>query len=124
VVDGVYAVSDLFVNMYLIKTSENYIAIDAGFRSGIVAKRLKNLDIYSDRIVTVFLTHSHFDHIEALSLFNYADIYISSEKKKYVDQGKADLGGLKKEMDIKYILLNDNQVIDIKGIKIKAIINS
>ncbi len=122
VVDGVFAVSDLFVNMYLINTGENYIAIDAGFRSGTVAKRLKNLNIDSDSIVAVLLTHSHFDHIAALSLFKNANIYISSEEKEYVDQGKAGLGGLKKGMGIKYILLNDKQIVEIKGIKIKGIL--
>ncbi len=122
VVERVYSISDLFVNMYLMKTGENYIAIDTGFRLGTVTKRLKDLKIDADRVIAVFITHSHFDHIAAMSLFKNANIYLSSEEKRFVDEGKAGLGSLKKEMITDYIFLNDQQIIEREGLQIKAIL--
>ena len=122
VVDGIYSISDLFVNMYLVKTVDQYIAVDAGFRSRHIEKQLKKIDIHPDRVVAVLITHSHFDHIGALSLFKKATIYLSSKEKEFVDQGRAGLGGLKKDTDYQYVLLDDNQTINIHGVKIETIL--
>ena len=43
VIEGIYAIHDSYVNMYLIKDSNQYIAIDAGNDKENIAKGLKEL---------------------------------------------------------------------------------
>ena len=81
VVVDVFSIKDSFVNMFLIKDSDNYIAIDAGNDSKAIETELKKLNINSDKIIAVFLTHTDRDHVSALSLFKNAKVYFSRKEE-------------------------------------------
>ena len=80
IIPGIFAVSNDSVNFFLIKTGDKYIAIDAGANKGKTEKELKKLGISSDDVAGVYLTHSHYDHIGALSLFRNAIFFTGNEK--------------------------------------------
>ncbi len=108
-----YMMQRLNVNMYLIKTGEHYIIVDAGVNMKQVKKGVKKLQINPDKVVAVFITHSHFDHIASLSMFKNAVLYASETETnsfiKYLENNK-------------YQLLKDKQEIKISGLKIKCIL--
>ena len=107
--------------IYLIKTEKQLILVDAGCETmpgfdmrdfiGPV-KALEKIDIKPDDITDVIITHSHHDHIECVSRFKNAVIYIQRDE---YESGK---GYLAEGMNIK--LFDDEiQVSDsVKAVKI------
>ena len=83
--------------VYLIQTEGRNILVDAGcdtmpgfvmkdFRSP--ADVLRDLEIDADTVTDVIITHAHHDHIEAVTHFKNAVLYITEEEyadgKKYI----------------------------------------
>lgn len=107
--------------IYLIKTQNRLILADAGCETmpgfemcdfiGPV-KALEKLDIKPEDITDVIITHAHHDHIECVSSFKNAAVYIQRDE---YESGK---GYLAEGMDIK--LFNDEVQIcyGVKAIKI------
>lgn len=77
-----YAIKDEFVNMYLIKDSLGYIAIDAGKDIKVIETELKKLNIKPEEVIAVFLTHSDMDHVAGLPLFTNAKLYMARNEEK------------------------------------------
>ena len=91
VIPGIYAVRNDIVNIYLIQSGDKYIAIDAGMNEAQTREGLDVLGISSDDIIAVLLTHTHFDHIGALSIFDNATVYASPDAKpNMADQTVSD----------------------------------
>ena len=78
----VFAVKDSFVNMYLIKKNDKYIAVDAGNNIKNIERELKKLKIDIDKVAAVFLTHADSDHVAAVNLFKNAEVYISRDEEQ------------------------------------------
>ena len=107
--------------IYLIKTEKQLILVDAGCETmpgfdmrdfiGPV-KALEKIDIKPEDITDVIITHAHHDHIECVSRFKNAVIYIQRDE---YESGK---GYLAEGMNIK--LFDDEiQVSDsVKAVKI------
>ena len=88
---------DIVFKVYLIKTGERLILVDAGCETmpgfemsefiGTV-KALENIGVYSEDITDVIITHSHHDHIECVKYFKNAIIYIQKDEyeigKQYI----------------------------------------
>lgn len=83
--DDVFAVKDKYVNMYLVKDRDSYIAVDAGIKKGSLKDEFKKLDIDPDRVRAVLLTHSDGDHAGGISLFKNADIYLPKEEEQLIN---------------------------------------
>ena len=70
----------------------------------------------------VFLTHSDWDHVAAVGLFGKANVYISRDEEQMINGKTPRFFSLfKNSLPFKYELLDDGQVIDIAGVKIKGI---
>jgi len=122
IVAGVYAVQDSYVNLFLVKASDTYIAFDAGNDKSLVQQGLEKLHIDPKRIVAVFLTHSDVDHIAACRLFPNAVIYLSKAEEQMVNGQTRRFLFMKNRLAPPYELVEDNQVIMISGLKIKGIL--
>ena len=94
-----------FVNFFLVRAGEHYIAFDAGYDPVQTENQLQRLGISADAILAVFITHDDFDHIGALDLFHNATIYT----------GPIDLPQFPHE------ILSDGQIIMIEGLSIQII---
>ena len=88
---------DIVFKVYLIKTGNKLILADAGCETmpGFVMRdfvgpvsALKNINITTDEITDVLITHSHHDHIECVKYFENAVIHIQEDEyesgKKYI----------------------------------------
>ncbi len=118
-----YAIKDDFVNMYLIKDSTGYIAIDAGKDIENVSKELKKLNIHPDEIIAIFLTHSDMDHVAGIPLFKNAKLYMARNEEKMLNGEKQKMPGYNNSISRNdYILLEDKQTVVIGTHKINCIL--
>jgi hydroxyacylglutathione hydrolase len=123
VVQNVYAIKDSFVNMFLVKDNDNYVAIDAGNEVNVIAEELKKLNIDPGKISAVFLTHTDGDHVAALKLFKNATVYLAKEEEQMINGKTARMMAKHNVIDAKkYTLLDDQQKIEIGHIRIKGIL--
>lgn len=77
-------------NICLIRSGEHTILFDTGSnddRPELVAE-LERMNVAIDDIDTVFVSHSHYDHIGNIELFEKADIYLSARELDYVLSGE------------------------------------
>jgi len=76
-----------------------------------------------NNITAVFLTHTHADHVAAIKLFNNATTYFSKQEEQMINGKKPVFLWIHNHIATKkYLLLNDNETIEIGNIKIKAIL--
>ena len=116
-----YVIKDDFVNMYLVKDSIGYIAIDAGKGIENVKKGLQELSINADEVIAVLLTHSDMDHVAALPLFKNAKLYMAREEVNMLNGKKQKIPFVNNKMSRKdYILLDDKQTLEIGSHKINC----
>jgi len=121
--DNIYAIKDAFVNMYLIKDSNQYIAVDAGMDKEVVSAELKKLNIDADKVVAVLLTHTDMDHVAALPLFKNAKVYFSKQEELMLTGKKQKIPFLSNSIARKdYTLLADKQTFNIGNVKIFGIL--
>ena len=122
---NVYTV-DAMSAVYLIKADSEYIMIDAGLSSDKLLKSIKEVRIDPNDVKWVFLTHSDGDHINVLTLFQNAEIYMNEDEFPLIN-GTAKrmvFGGNKMPSGIdidKINLLFDGQELIFNGIKIQCI---
>jgi hydroxyacylglutathione hydrolase len=122
IAQNVFAVKDKFVNMYLIRCGNDYIAVDAGNNAESIRKELTSLGIGTGQVTSVFLTHTDGDHVAAVSLFPNATVFISQPEQQLINGEKSRFllfGNSVKSKNIK--LLDDNQVTGINGCLVRCI---
>ncbi|NWJ49441.1 MAG: MBL fold metallo-hydrolase [Bacteroidetes bacterium] len=119
----IVVINDSYVNLFLIKDSNQYIAVDGGNNMEAVSKELKNLNIDPRNIIAVVLTHTDSDHVAALNLFKKAGVYFSKQEEPLINGGRARFLLWGNSIAAKkYTLLDDQQTITIKNTKIKGIL--
>ena len=121
IIPGVYAVKDGYVNFFLLKGTDGFIAIDAGNSPGVAREEMQRLSIGPRKVAAVFLTHSDQDHVAALELFANAAIYLSKDEEQMVNGKTPRFIVIHNKKVPKYNLLGDNQVIEVSGLKVAAI---
>ena len=125
VVEGIYAIKDAAtpVNVFLIKSEDGYIAIDAGANSANVQQGLEFLKIAPEKVTAIFLTHTDMDHVGSIQLFKNAKVYISSAEEQMINGKTARaFGSLMNSLNVPYEKLQKNQAIDISGVSVKGIL--
>jgi hydroxyacylglutathione hydrolase len=120
---NVFSIKDSFVNVYLVKNGEHYIAIDAGNDKANIEQELKKLNIQPEKIKAVLLTHTDSDHSAGISLFKNAGIYLSEQEEQLLNGEKSRFFIFGNKIDSeKYELIKDQQILNIEGIKIQGIL--
>jgi len=125
VINNIYAVNDSYVNLFLIKGENKYIAVDGGNKLANIESGLKSLGIHSDDIAAIFLTHTDFDHVAAINIFKNAKVYLSIYEEQMINGAHARFFSIVKNTisTTNYSLLDDEQIVIIDGIKIQGISN-
>ena len=122
VAPGIFAVKNTYVNMYLMKDSDTYIAFDAGNDVEAVANELKVLNINPDKVTALFLTHSDGDHVGGLKLFKNATVYLSRDEEPLItEKFKRKMGRFNQINTKIYTLLDDQQTVLIGNLKVTGI---
>ena len=122
-VENIASIKDTYVNMFLIKDEERYIAIDAGNDLDVIEEEFRKLNISPDKVSTVLLTHTDFDHVAAIELFINANIYLSKQEEQLINGMTSRfyiIGNKIKTKD--YQLLDDGEVLNIGNFKIQGIL--
>ena len=121
IVADVFSVQDSFVNLYLVKNGENYIAIDAGNDKGKIEQELRKLKIEPDKIIAVLLTHTDGDHVAGIRLFKNAGIYLSRQEEQLLNGEKSRFFIFGNKIDAeKYKLVDDQEILNIESTKIQG----
>lgn len=140
--EDLYVIQDDFANIFLIKDNEKYIAIDAGINPEQIKRELAKLKIDPEDIKTVLITHSDIDHVNGLSAFNKAEVYLPEAEVVMLDNFRitmteADLhaatlaySNLKQEDgqsmfgDAEYWPLDDMQIVNSSAQKLISIMKN
>lgn len=123
IVSNIFSVKDSFVNLYLIKDSSQYIAIDAGNNSEAISGELKKLNLDPDKIIALLLTHTDGDHVAAIKLFRNAKVYLSRPEEQLLNGKKSRFFIFGNKIDTEaYTLIDDQQVIHIGNTRIKGVL--
>ncbi|MDM8001956.1 MAG: MBL fold metallo-hydrolase [Bacteroidota bacterium] len=119
--EDVYAVKDRFVNMYLVKDGNGFIAIDAGIKPGSIRGELRKLDIDPDRVKAVFLTHSDSDHAGGLSLFKRATVFMHEDEEQMINGETGRILWIGNRIEpVEYVLLKD-RTVRVGDLRIKPV---
>ena len=119
---NVYVLKDKYANMFLIENNSKYIAIDAGIKTDVISKELKEINIDPMDVVAVFLTHTDSDHIGSLHLFKNAEIYISKAEERMINGSVNRFMFIKNKLDHPYKTIEDGQIFLVNGTKVKGIL--
>jgi len=123
IVENVFSVRDTFVNMYLVKDGDQYVAIDAGNNADNVAYELKKLKINPDQVIALFLTHTDGDHVAAVKIFKKAQVYLSKAEGQLLNGQKSRFLFFGNKIATKeYLLIDDQQQFNFGNIKVKGIL--
>jgi glyoxylase-like metal-dependent hydrolase (beta-lactamase superfamily II) len=123
ITDNLFVIRTGTANFYIYKSEEDMICFDCGFGKNQIIGQLSNLGIEPECISRLFLTHSDFDHANGLSVFEKAEIYLSSQEEQMITGKKARKlrfiynSGIKRA----YHLLNDNDIVTVGSTIIRAI---
>ncbi len=117
-----YVIRDTFTNFYIVKNNETYVAFDAGndIKEGLNQMRLLQIDPL--KVSAVFLTHTDVDHVASITLFKNAVVYISRDEEQLLTGNTHRMLILNNKLPVPYTLFDDNQTIDVNGIKVHAIV--
>jgi hydroxyacylglutathione hydrolase len=121
ITDDVYTIKDGYVNMYLVKNGDNFIAIDAGNKKRNIKDGLSYLNIDPEKVTAIVLTHSDSDHTGAISLFKKAKVYLPKDEEQLINGETGRFLFFGNHLDVKQYKLLDDEVIWIGGIKILPI---
>ncbi len=122
VVDGIFAVRDGNVNMFVIQKADDLIAVDAGNNAAAIAAEMKKINIDPENIKAVFLTHTDRDHTASLQLYKNAKVYLSSDEEQMINGKKYRMLIFKNKLDVPYELMKDDQEITVGSIKVRGIL--
>lgn len=123
ITDGIYTLKDNSQNMYVIKGTDGYIAVDAAANASIIKRELGKLGIPADQVKAILLTHTDSDHTGSIGLFENARVYISDAEEQMIDGTTVrNMFIFKNKLDYEYNLLKDGQEIDAVGLKIRCVL--
>ena len=123
VTKNVFAVKNSFVNMFLVKDSDNYVAIDAGADVKVIKSELQKLNIDTLKIKAVFLTHGDGDHTAALSVFKNARVYLAREEEQMINGKTSKMMGMHNKISRSdYALLEDGEKVLVGNTEIMCIL--
>lgn len=122
VTPGVYAVRTSFVNLYLVKGGDRYIAFDAGTDEAATKAALRGLGIDERDVSAVFLTHTDYDHVAAVPLFSSAQVYMADSNRSFLGEKR----GLTRSkafavMGRDYTALYDGETITVAGVRVQCV---
>lgn len=124
IVENVFAINDGTGNLYLVKDSGSYIAIDAGNDKKNIEKGLKRLKIDPNKVSFLLLTHTDFDHVAALSLFPNAKLYFAKDEEQMIN-GKTtrSFGVTHNKIDrTQYTLIENRQEFQLGTLTVRGIL--
>lgn len=123
ITNDVFCIKNSFVNMFLVKDGDNYVAVDAGADVNVIRTEIAKLNIDTAKVIAVILTHGDGDHTGALSMFKKAKVYLAKDEEQMINGKTAKMFFVHNSITRKdYTLLDDQQELTISNTKVKCIL--
>ena len=123
----IVAIKNKINNLFFILSDGDWIVIDAGSDVQSVRQEMEKRSIDGQRVRSVFLTHTDYDHVSSITLFPNAAIYMSKQEEQMID-GSTNRQFIKKNSlpelssSNKIIYLQDHEVINFGKHKVCMIL--
>lgn len=120
--DSVWCIRDRYVNAYIFRGTTGYVMIDAGIGKDNFSKELEKTGIKPKKISAILLTNTDADHTGSIALFKNAVVYMNKHEEQMINvkKGKAKFNNAKWKFG-PYTLLNDDEFLNIGGLKIRIL---
>ncbi len=123
IIDGISVLKDNSQDMYVIKGTDGYIAVDAAMNASTIKRELGRLQIPAGQVKAILLTHTDSDHTGSIRLFENARVFISDAEEQMIDGTTVrNMLIFKNKLDYDYDLLRDGQEIQLAGLKIRCVL--
>ncbi len=120
--ESVYVIKNAgIVNLFLIKTENGFVAIDAGDSIIDLQNELSKFMIDPLLVKRVYLTHTDRDHTGGLSLFKNAEVFISENEVQMINGTINRAPFMKTKFPYNYSVIDNFDEISFDGIRIKPI---
>lgn len=120
--EGLFSLRTDFVNSYLVSiASDEYLAIDCGLSAEETKAQIEALGIDPSQVKAVFLTHSDYDHMGGIALFDEAEIYLPEKEIAMIDGTVDRAPFMENSLPVPYSVIKDGQTVEMNGISIRAI---
>jgi len=120
--ENIYVVRTIISNFYIYTDGEDTICFDTGYLPIIIKIALRKINIKTDSISHIFLTHSDYDHVGGIKLFKNGQIYLSVDEEKMITFKKTrTFLFFNKRIKSEYKMLKDDDITYIGKIKVKSI---
>jgi len=120
--DGLFAVRDDTVNVYVARSGDGYILFDAGAKADAVMAGLESVGVAPENIVAVFLTHTDFDHVAAVGKFPNATVYISESEADMVNGKVKRALFFSNALKVPYKTIRDGETLRVGDRSVTAIV--
>lgn len=121
VINNVFAIQEKFVNMFVLKGSDGYIAFDAGMNAKHIEQELATLNIDPQQVLAIFLTHSDSDHTAAIGLFPNATLYLPKDEEQMINGQTPRFWVIGNRLKHSYTPLEAGQQMTVAGITVEGI---
>jgi len=122
IVQDIYSINNSFVNFYLLKSGDKYIAFDAGTDAKKSEQALNDFGINKNDVTAIFLTHTDSDHVAAIPLFPSAEIYMAQSNKEFIEtKAGHDRSVAFVDMNKDYKTMTDGETMTVAGTEVKCI---
>ena len=72
-------------NLFFVPSGSEWFVIDAGSDPKAVKQEMDRMSIDGQKVKSLFLTHTDYDHVASISLFPNAAIYMSKQEEQMID---------------------------------------
>lgn len=124
IADGVVAIRDDFVNAWAFRAGGSWILFDAGTDAKRLLSSLGEAGIRPGEVKAIFLTHTDYDHVAAVSSFPNAVCYLPEAEVPLITGKLHRRFIFNNRFDAHYRTLRDSEVTRIEGREIVTLVTA
>ncbi len=122
ITEGIFAIRDKDVNVFLVTDGSHTICIDSGYKAEHLAENIRELGYDPQSISAVLLTHTDKDHREGLKCFPNAKLFIGKDEDAMISGRKYRLPFYRnKPLGRGFTILQDKEQLTFGSIRVTAI---
>jgi len=112
VLDRLWAVRRGLVNFFVVEAPGGFVCFDAGWGVRRTSQALSSLGVDTNKVVAVFLTHTHWDHAGGVGAYPNAAFYVGDHENLILMSGKAPASA--------WVRVGDGQIVEAARLPVRA----
>ena len=121
IIEGIYVLQNDYVNVYILDAGGQYVAFDAGAKTKVISAEMAKLNLNSDKVEHVFLTHTDTDHVSGIEAFSEVEVYLSEDEEQMINGSTKRMALFKNSLETDYTLLRPHEIKEIGHLEIACI---